>query len=70
MNTEGEQVLTKQCFAAHEKLNNMLNKEQELALEEYIDTVYDLEAAFAQKAFIKGCEFATAFLLEAGNMEK
>ena len=34
------------------------------AVEKYVDVLCDVEAFFVKKAFFKGCEFATSFLLE------
>ena len=40
------------------------------ALEEYVDALCDIEALFAKKAFFKGCEFSTSFLLEVVGLKK
>ena len=40
----------------------------EEAVEKYVDALCDLEALFVKKAFLKGCEFAVSFLLEAGDL--
>ena len=34
------------------------------ATEKYIDALMDAEATFTKNAFLKGCEFAVAFLLQ------
>ena len=68
--TEEELTLTREVAELHEKANAQLNKEQKLAVEKYVDTLCDIDALFAKKAFFKGCEFAVSFLLEAGSLEK
>ena len=70
IDTEEERELNKIAAEMHENLNNLLNKEQKDALEEYVDAVFDGEAVFVKKAFFKGCEFAVSFILEAGNYKK
>ena len=70
IDTDEERNLTKKAFELHEKANALLDKDQQDAVENYIDAVYDLESLFAKKAFCKGCEFAVSFLLEARNEVK
>ena len=65
INSEEERKLTKITAELHEKVNVLLNEEQKSAVEEYVDALYDVESLFVRKAFIKGCEFAVAFILEA-----
>ena len=67
INSEEERKLTKITAELHEKVNVLLNEEQKSAVEEYVDALYDVESLFVRKAFIKGCEFAVAFILEAQN---
>lgn len=62
INTEEERNLTRKAVELHEKVNALLNEEGKNALEEYVDTLCDIEALFARKAFCKGCEFAISFL--------
>ena len=69
-NTDKERNLTKKCSELHRKAIELLNKEQEKAMEEYVDSLSDIETLFAKKAFCKGCEFALSFVLEALNSEK
>ena len=66
-NSEEERKLTKITAELHEKVNVLLNEKQKSAVEEYVDALYDVESIFVRKAFIKGCEFAVAFILEAMN---
>lgn len=70
INTDEERKLTKKAVELHEKANALLNKDQEDAVEKYVDALCDIEAIFVKKAFFKGCEFAVAFLLEARNLDK
>ena len=68
MDTEKEREFARKTGELHEQLNVLLNKEQQEALEKYIDAIYDMEALFIKKAFFRGCEFALSFLLEAGKL--
>lgn len=70
IDTDEERKLTKRVAKLHEKANALLNKEQEDAVEKYVDPLCDVEALFVKKAFCKGCEFAVSFLLEVINSEK
>ena len=70
IDTDEERNLTKKTVELHEKANALLNKEQQDAVEKYVDALCDIEALLVKKAFIKGCEFAVSFLLEARNLEK
>ena len=70
MDTEEEKRLMRESVELHESANALLNKEQEAAVQKYVDALCDVEALFVKKAFVKGCEFATSFLLEAGNLKK
>ena len=70
IDTVEERNLTKKTVKLHEKVNALLNDEQEEAVEKYADALCDLEALFVKKAFLKGCEFTASFLLEAGNLGK
>ena len=65
IDTEEERKLTQKTLELHEKASSLLNEEQEVAVEKYVDALCDLEAVFAKKAFIKGCKFAVSFLLES-----
>ena len=70
IDTDEERNLTKNAIALHEKVNALLNEEQQDVVEEYVDALYDIEDVSIRKAFFKGCEFAVSFLLEAGNLRK
>ena len=70
MDTDEERMLTKKAIELQEKTNGLLTREQQDAVETYVDALYEIEAIFVKKAFCKGCEFAVSFLLEAGRLEK
>ena len=44
MDTEEERDLTKEAARLHEKVNALLDKEQQAAVEEYVDAVCDVES--------------------------
>ena len=70
LRTDEERELTKKAIELHKEANALLNKEQEEAIEKYVDALYDIESHLTKKAFSKGCEFAVSFLLEAKWCEK
>ena len=70
MNSEEERALSKRAIELHKGVIELLTKEQNDAIEGYIDALFEIQESFVKKAFFKGCEFATAFLLEAGVWEK
>ena len=70
IDTDEERRITKIAAELHEKVNAMLNDEQKIAVEKFVDALCDAEAAFTKKAFFKGCEFATPFFLESGDLGK
>ena len=70
IDTDEERTLMRKTIELHETANALLNKEQEAAVEKYVDSLCDLEAFFVKKAFFKGCEFAVSFLLETGFSKK
>ena len=59
MDTDEERKLTRNASELYEKVAELLNREQEDAVEKYVDALCD-----------KGCEFAVSFLLETRNLEK
>ena len=69
IDSDEERALTKRMAEQHEQLNALLNSNQQVAVEAFVETVYDLEALFVKKAFFKGCEFSISFLLEAGSFK-
>ena len=70
IDTDEERSLTERTAELHKKAIALLNREQQEAVEKYVDALCDIEALFVKKAFLKGCEFAVSFLLEAGNLGK
>ena len=70
IDTDEERELTKKAVELHEKVNTLLNKEQNDTVEKYADALCDLESHFAKKAFLKGCEFAASFFIEAVILRK
>ena len=68
--TDEERRLTKRSGELHERANSLLNREQEEAVNTYVDALCDVEALFVKKAFFKGCHFALSIFLEAGNFGK
>lgn len=70
IDSDEERNLTQKTAELHEKANALLNREQKEAVEKYVDVLCDIEALFVKKAFLKGCEFAVSFLLEAGDLKK
>lgn len=70
MDSDAERKLTAKTAELHEKANASLSEEQKHAVQKYVDTLLDIDALFARKAFVKGCEFAFSFFLEAGYKTK
>ena len=64
IDTDEEKTLTKKALELHEKANALLNREGQEVLEKYVDSLCEINAMFAKKAFVKGCEFAVSFILE------
>ena len=70
IDSEEEKDLLKKAVTDHEAVTALLTKEQSEAVEKCIDTLCDIHSFFAKKAFCKGCEFATSFLLATGKFER
>ena len=70
IDTEEGRILAKKALELHEKVNYLLNAEQQKAVEKYLDVLCDIESLFAQKAFLKGCEFSVSFIFETGSLQK
>ena len=70
IDTDDERMLTRRAAELHKKANELLSKEQNDAVEEFVDALFDVNAIFTKKAFLKGCEFAVGFLLESGGFGK
>lgn len=67
IDTEEERALANEAVEKHKIANDLLTKKQRDAIEKYIDVLCEIQSSFVKKAFFKGCEFATSFLIEAGN---
>lgn len=67
IDTEEARTLAQRTVALHKEAVALLSKEQEDALEKYVDALCGVEALFAKKAFLKGCEFTLAFLWDVGH---
>lgn len=65
IDTEKERKLTRKAAELNQKAIELLSDEQRYAVERYVETIHDIETVFAEKAFIRGCEFAVSFLLES-----
>ena len=66
MRSDEEKELAKKAIDMHEKATASIKKEQIDAIEEYIDTLFEIQNFFTERAFIKGCEFSACFFLEIG----
>ncbi len=69
IDTDEERMLTRKAAELHETVDNLLNEEQRAAVEKYIEASADVEAFCVKKAFLRGCEFAVSFILEARQSE-
>ena len=52
------------------KANDLLTKEQSVAIENYIETLYEIQSSYSKKAFFKGCKLATSLLFETAIFKK
>ena len=68
LNTQ-EKELAEKALKNHGIAKELLTEEQNDAVEKYIDNLCEMQSSALKKAFIAGCEFATAFFLEAGHLE-
>ena len=67
IDTDRERELVKKAAEMHITANELLTGTQKEAVQEYVDALNDIQSLFARKAFLKGCEFAVSFILEAGG---
>ena len=65
LESEEERELLKKASNRRENANKLLSKEQIEAVDEYVEALCIINACFAKKAFLKGCEFSASFLIEA-----
>ena len=68
--TAEEKVLIKRVIETHKALHVLLTKEQNDTMETHMEAVYEMQGSFVKKAFMKGCEFALSFALEAGVLKR
>ena len=68
--TDEERALIKKAVERHKEVSEMLSKEENDAVEKYVEVLYEAQASFNKKAFFKGCKFAASFILEMGILEK
>ena len=66
IDTDEGQAAVASIAELHEKLTDLLNKEQMVALERFTKALYQSEDIFMKKAFFSGCEFAVSFFIELG----
>lgn len=64
ISTEKERELSAKLSSARKRLCEILTKEQEFAVEGYIEAFHGLSSSLAEKAFIQGCKFTASFLLD------
>lgn len=64
IDTDEERQLARKATELFESVSVLLNKEQQDAVEKYVDALCDIEALFVKKAFCKGCEFTASFIGE------
>ena len=67
--TDEERSIMKKTAELHEKTSASLTREQDTAVCEYIDSLLELESAFARKAFCKGCKFGASFIMEVFDLK-
>ena len=64
IDTDEERRLVKGIVTLHDAVNGVLDDRQRDLVDRYVDELLSVQAAFAKKAFFKGCEFATSFMCE------
>lgn len=65
-----ERLLLKKSAELSRALSEQLSQSEREALEKYTEAIYDMQAAFMKKAFLKGAEFTFSFLAQVGNYRK
>ena len=65
-----EKELIDRVVKAQTLTNELLNKEQRESVENFVGTLHEMHGISLKKAFCKGCEFATSFLLELQGYKK
>lgn len=67
---EKQKDLAKKALEQHRVINEMMTELQRDALEKYLEILFQMQDEFVKRAFFKGCEFASAFLLEMAERHK
>ena len=62
--TDEEKALIKKAAEMHKAIDELMMNEQISVMEEYVDTLYQIQWCFVRKSFFKGCKFALSFILE------
>ena len=70
VDTPEEKTLIKKAADMHKAVNEMLTAEEREAVDKCIESIYELQSLFEKKAFLKGCELATSFIIEAGYFKR
>ena len=70
LDTVEEKELIDRVVKAQTLTNELLNKEQRESVENFVGTLHEMHGISLKKAFCKGCEFATSFLLELQGYKK
>ena len=65
-----ERLLLKKSAELSRALSEQLSQSEREALEKYTEAIYDMQAEFMKKAFLKGAEFTFSFLAQVGNYRK
>ncbi len=67
IDTDEERELIRKTAEMNKRINELLPKEQNDAMQKYIEAIYEMQSIYAEKAFLKGCKLAVSFILEAEN---
>ena len=70
LDTEEERELISLTAAAHKAANELLTREQQRSVEKFVELLHEMHGITLKKAFCRGCEFATSFLLETCGLKK
>ena len=70
LDTEEERELISLTAEANKAVNDLLTKEQRRSVERFVELLHEMNGITLKKAFCRGCEFATSFLLETSGLKK
>ena len=62
IDTAIEKALVKKAANMHEIADKLLSSEQREALENYVDSLCEIQDYLVKKAFFKGCKFTLSFI--------